>query len=269
MFKPKNTVRCRTNIFRIRGLKWMAQVVLVAAFLTCNLTLVSAATGWDSALDDINSLHGNYTALQATLKTDNSKIQKLRKQNNDALKSIRTVIQSTDQALLSRLSSEASSVQKKHAPLLEQYSTLSKQSTAAKKAKDLKTVTLLDLKRNKLKAAVTLARAEIKTKTTALAAARKQTAAKLKPVKDALAPITALKKQITAESKNLAATQKVRAEADKQYKAAVKQGDAVRAATELKSSYEQMKRIHSMQQNIYSWEQKTSPALRAAESKLP
>lgn len=138
MFKPKGAVRCRKNIFRIRDLKWVAQLVLVAAFLTCNLTLVSAATGWDAALDDINSLHGNYTALQATLKTDNSEIQKLRKQNNDTLKSIRSVIQSTDQALLSRLSSEATSVQKKHAPLLEQYSTLGKQFTAAKKAKDLK-----------------------------------------------------------------------------------------------------------------------------------
>ncbi|CAH1056074.1 hypothetical protein [Paenibacillus pseudetheri] len=250
-------------------LKRFVQLILVVALFNINLTLASAGTDWDSALDDINGLHGNYTSLQVALKSDSSKIQMLRKQNNETLKSIHSVIESTDKALLSRLSSEATSAQKKHAPLLEQYSTLSKQSTAAKKAKDLKTVTLLDLKRNKLKAAVALARAEIKTKTTALAAARKQTAAKLKPVKDALVPIAALKKQITAESKNLTATQKVRAEADKQYKAAVKQGDAVRAATELKSSYEQMKRIHSMQQNIYSWEQKISLALRAAESKLP
>ncbi|WP_340008471.1 hypothetical protein MHH52_10630 [Paenibacillus sp. FSL K6-0276] len=249
--------------------KKLVQLILVVALLNSNLTMASAGTDWDSALDDINGLHGNYTSLQVALKSDSSKIQMLRKQNNETLKSIHSVIESTDKALLSRLSSEATSAQKKHAPLLEQYSTLSKQSTAAKKARDLKTATLLDLRRNKLKATVTLARTEIKAKTDALATARKQTAAKLKPIKDALAPITALKKQITAENKKIAVAQKVRSEADKQYKSAVKQGDAITAATKMRSSYEQMMQIHSMQKNIYSWEQKISLALRAAESKLP
>lgn len=250
-------------------LKRFVQFILVVTLLNSNLTMASAGVDWDSALDDINGLYGNYTSLQAALKSDSSKIQMLRKQNNETLKSIHSVIESTDKALLSRLSSEATSVQKKHAPLLEQYSTLSKQSTAAKKARDFKTATLLDLRRNKLKAAVTIARTEIKAKTEALAAARKQTATKLKPIKDALAPITTLKKQITAESKNITLAQKVRSEADKHYKSAVKQGDAITAATEMRVSYEQMIRIHAMQQNIYSWEQKIALALRAAESKLP
>jgi predicted nucleic acid-binding Zn-ribbon protein len=256
-------------IHKFSYLKRFVQLILVVALLNSNLTMASAGTDWDSALDDINGLHGNYTSLQTGLKSDSSKIQILRKQNNDTLKSIHSVIESTDKALLSRLSSEATSAQKKHAPLLEQYSTLSKQSTAAKKARDFKTVTLLDLRRNKLKAAVTLARTEIKAKTDALATARKQTAAKIKPIKDALAPITALKKQITAENKNISVAQKARSEADKLYKSAVKQGDAITAATKMRASYEQMLRIHSMQQNIYTWEQKISLALRAAESKLP
>ncbi|OMD43433.1 hypothetical protein [Paenibacillus odorifer] len=256
-------------IHKFSYFKRFVQFILVVALLISNLPMAAAGTDWDSALNDINGLHGNYTSLQAALKSDSSKIQILRKQNNETLKSIHTVIESTDKALLSRLSSEATTVQKKHAPLLEQYSTLSKQSAAAKKAKDFKTATLLDLRRNKLKAAVTIARTEIKAKTDALATARKQTATKLKPIKDALAPITALKKQITDENKNIVAAQKVRSEADKHYKSAVKQGDAITAATELRASYDQMIRVHAMQQNIYSWEQKIALALRAAESKLP
>jgi colicin import membrane protein len=231
--------------------------------------MASAATDWDSALDDINGLYGKYTSLQAALKSDVSTIQLLRKQNNETLKSIHAVIASTDKAHLSRLSSEAISVQKKHASLLEQYGTLGKQSTAAKKARDIKTATLLDLRRNKLKAAVTIAQTEIKAKTDALATARKQTAAKIKPIKDALAPITAWKKQITAENKNITVAQKVRSEADKRYKSAVKQGDAITAATEMRTSYEKMVQIHSLQQKIYIWEQKIALALRAAECKLP
>lgn len=256
-------------IHKFSDLKKFVQFILVVALLNCNLSMASAGTDWDSALEDINGLHGNYTSLQTALKSDSSKIQMLRKQNNEALKSIHSVIESTDKAHLSRLSSEATLAQKKHAPLLEQYSTLSKQSTSAKKARDFKTATLLDLRRNKLKAAVTLARTEIKAKTDALATARKQTATKLKPIKDALAPITALKKQITAENKNITVAQKVRTEADKQYKSAVKQGDAIKAATEMRISYEQMTRIHSMQQNIFTWEQKIALAIHAAESKLP
>ncbi|WP_339315755.1 hypothetical protein [Paenibacillus sp. FSL R10-2734] len=256
-------------IHKFSYLKRFVQLILVVALLNSNLTMAAAGTDWDSALDDINGLHGNYTSLQTALKSESSRIQMLRKQNNETLKSIHSVIESTDKALLGRLSSEATSVKKKHAPLLEQYSTLSKQSTAAKKARDFKTATLLDLRRNKLKAAVAIARTEIKAKTDALATARKQTATKLKPIKDALAPISALKKQITAANKNITVAQKVRSEADKQYKSAVKQGDAIKAATEMRISYEQMMRIHSMQQNIYSWEHKIALAIHSAESKLP
>ncbi|MNO28149.1 hypothetical protein D3C76_180360 [compost metagenome] len=256
-------------IHKFSFLKRFVQFILVVALLNSNLTMASAAADWDSALDEINGLHGKYTSLQEALKSDVSTIQILRKQNNNMLKSIHAVIASTDKALLTRLSSEITSAQKKHAPLLEQYSTLGKQSSAAKKVRDFKTATLLDLRRNKLKAAVTIARTEIKAKTDALATARKQTATKLKPIKDALAPITGLKKQITAENKNITVAQKVRSEADKRYKTAVKQGDAITAATEMSASYEKMIQIHSLQQKIRIWEQKIALALRAAESKLP
>lgn len=249
--------------------KGFIMLVILFFLVTSNFSHASAATEWDSALEDINALHNNYTSLQDTLKNDSLKIQKLRKVNNDDLKSINLLILSIDEPLLTRLRAEAAAIQNKHAPLLKQYSELGKQSTAAKKAKDLKTATILDLKRNKLKSAVMLARAEVKTKTDALAAARKLTATKTKPAKDALVIVTTLKKQIAVENKNVSAAQKVRSEADKQYKIAVKQGDAISAATEMRISYEQMLQIHAMQQTLYSWEQKISVALRTAESKLP
>lgn len=270
MFKSRNIITRKTNIFKLGFIKGTILCIGILALLSfSNPTPISAANDWDSALDNINSLYGNYTSLQVTIKSNTSNIQKLRNQNNATLKSINTVIASTDKALLERLASEVTIIQKKHAPLLEQYSILGKQSTAAKKANDPKTATLLDLKRNKLKASVVQARAEIKTKTDALAAARKQTTLKLKPVRDALAPVKSLKKQITAENKNLTVAQKLRSEADSQYKTAVKQGDAVTAATGMKTSYEQMVRIHTMQQRIYGWEQKIELALSIAKSKLP
>ncbi|MRN52676.1 hypothetical protein [Paenibacillus monticola] len=245
------------------------EIVILFILLTTNVSQVHAASDWDNALDDINAIHGEYTTLQGIIKADSLKIQKLRKENNDNLKAVNAQLLTVDQALLSRLKTESEAVRKKHAPLLEQYSALSKQYTAAKKAGDAKAATLYDLKRNKLKSAVTTARTEVKAKVDALAAARKEYAAKTKPAKDALAPVATIKKQIVAENKNLSAAQKSRSEADARYKAAVKQGNAITAAAELKLSYSQMNKIHTMQQTLYSWEQTIAIALRTAVSKLP
>lgn len=87
------------------------------------------------------------------------------------------------------MAGEAETLQREHASLLEQYSALGKQVTAAKKRKDSKAADLLELKRNKLKPSATAASAEIKAKKDALAAAKKVTAGKKKIVKDALAPV--------------------------------------------------------------------------------
>lgn len=265
----RSEIRHRSPFHKVTFSRRFVLSVMLFLLITTSFSQAYAATDWDSALDDINALHNNYTAIQETLKADNLKIQKLRKLNNDDLKSINLTLQSVDEPLLTRLKADVAAIQNKYAPLLKQYSELSKQSAAAKKAKDLQNVTILDLKRNKLKPAVTLARTEVKITTDALAAARKITASKTKPAKDALIPVATLKKQIAAENKNIAAAQKIRSEADKQYKIAVKRGDAISAATEMRASYEQMEQIHTMQKNLYNWEQKIAIALRLAESKLP
>lgn len=228
-----------------------------------------AASDWDSALEDIHSLYSDYIGLQKTIKAENLRIQTLRKQNNSDLSAINSRLKATDADLLSRLKAEAEAAQKKHAPLLEQYSLLGKQATAARKANNLKSATILEIKRNKLKTAATAARAEVKSKTTALSEARALTAAKTKSAKDALAPIIVLKKQITAESKEVSTLQTVRSAADKRYKAAVKLGDAVTAAAEMKISYATMIDIRSKGQQIYTWEQKITAVLRSAEAMLP
>lgn len=252
------------------GRRWrgLAGLILVISLLT-STGRVHAATDWDTALDTINGLYSNYSALQATLKNDSSKLQQLRKQNTAAQTSVKTRLQAVDRAVLDRLQNEADTIRKKHAPLLDQYTTLGKQAAAARKAKDLKTAALLDLKRNRLKASATAARAAVKVKADALAAARKQTAARIKPVKDALATVSELKKQIASSNKTLSTAQKARSEADKGYNAAVKQGNAIAAAAEMKTSYSQMASIQALQQTLYTLEQKVAQALRTAELKLP
>ncbi|QSF46903.1 hypothetical protein [Paenibacillus tianjinensis] len=251
------------------GIRRFTGLLVLLAFLTGNSIQASAASGWDEALNQINELYSSYISLQETVKAESKRNQTLRKQNISDLAVIKARLELTDQALLSRLKSEAAVVQKKYAVLLEQYSALGKQATAARKAGNLKSVTALDLQRNKLKPAVTAARAEIKSKNTALTVAKAAAAARNKPAKDALSPIAGLRKQVTAGNKQVSAIQSVRSEADKRYKAAVKAGDAVTAAAAMKLSCTKMGEIHTWLTQINSLEQKISAALRLAETKFP
>ncbi|NQX43700.1 hypothetical protein HQN87_00025 [Paenibacillus tritici] len=244
-------------------------VLILLLLWSSPLSSVSAASEWDSALDEIHNLYTDYTGLQTLLKSDIQRNQELRKQNNTALAAVNKRLQATDALQLGRLRTAAEAMRKKHAPLLEQYTSLGKQITAARKANNLKSAALLEIKRNKLKAGAVAARAEVKTATSALAEAKALTAARNKPAKDALAPVAKLKKQIAAQNKLFSPAQADRSEADKRYKAAVKAGDATGAAAAMKLSYTRMQEIRTMVGQMYSWEQQISTALRAAELKLP
>lgn len=247
---------------------WIGILVLLAVF-SVYIPPAEAASDWDSALEEIHAMYSDYTGLQVTLKSESTRTQTLRKQNNADLTAINLKLQAVDSALLNRLKAEAEAMMKKHSPLLEEYSSLGKQITAARKTGNLKSVTLLELKRNKLKAAAAAARAEVKAKNSQLTEARARTAAKLKPAKDALAPIAGLKKLITAQNKASSTAQVERTEADKRYKAAVAAGDAVTAAAAMKESYARMGELRTFGQQSYTWEQKITLAIRAAEDKLP
>ncbi|AIQ68362.1 hypothetical protein [Paenibacillus graminis] len=248
--------------------RWIGLLIFLMV-LTVHVPLASAAADWDSALEQIHTLYSDYTGLQTALKSESARTQTLRKQNNADLKAINLKLKAVDAGLLNRLKTEAEALKKKHAPLLEEYTSLSKQISAARKAGNLKAAALLEIKRNKLKAAAASARSEVKAKNTAYAEARALTAAKLKPAKDALAPISSLKKQITAQNKAASTVQTERTEADRRYKAAITSGDAVAAAAAMKWSYARMGELRTFGQQSYVWEQKITLALRAAEAKLP
>ncbi|KWX78611.1 hypothetical protein [Paenibacillus jilunlii] len=248
--------------------RWIGLLILLIA-LTAHAPFAAAAADWDSALEQIHTLYNDYTGLQTTLKSESTRTQTLRKQNNADLKAINLKLKAEDAGLLNRLKTEAEAMKKKHAPLLEEYTSLSKQITAARKAGNLKSAALLEIKRNKLKAAAASARSEVKAKNTALAVARALTAAKIKPAKEALAPVSNLKKQITAQNKAASTAQSERTDADKRYKAAIASGDAITAAAAMKLSYARMGELRTYGQQSYAWEQKITLALRTAEAKLP
>ncbi|GJM69356.1 hypothetical protein HMSSN036_15720 [Paenibacillus macerans] len=139
-------------------------VIMILPFMFLGSVQVRAADSWEAAWSGIDAVYDGLTAVQAVVKQESALITELRKKNNTELKTVNAKVKAIDKTLISRLSAEAETVQRKHASLLEQYSNLGKQITAAGKAKKTKSADLLKLKRNKLKPSVTSAKAEIKAK---------------------------------------------------------------------------------------------------------
>ena len=249
--------------------KWiLVLVLLIASHGTC-FTVQASSTGWDAAFTTIDQMYDSLTYLESVNKSEKLQIQNLRKQNNDKLKAINEKIKLIDRDKLNRLQSDSDQTEKKYASLLSEYSELGKKASEARKRKDQKSALLYDLKRNRIKASVTNAKQEIKSRKDALAAAKKQTAAKAKLVKDALLPVQSIKKQITAENKVISSRNKDKSAADKQYKTAVKLGDAVSAAAHLNQMIQSLSQIQASQSQIYQWEKSIAQHLKLAEGKLP
>ncbi|OAB36703.1 hypothetical protein PMSD_10280 [Paenibacillus macquariensis subsp. defensor] len=254
-----------------RRTHWCKLIVILCIWtvLHVNVPHVSAADRWDTALAHIDIVYDNVTTLKGTTLSETQHIQEQRTKNNDALKLLNVKINAIDVEWVKKLQIKYDQSLREHSPLLEQYTGLSKQATAAKEKKNKKMADLLDLQRNKLRASVDVARADIKAKKAALSTAKKQRASKVKVVKDALAPVQVVKKQITSENKTIAAAKKIYSAAEKSYKASVKQGDAVTAATDITLMYDQMVIIHSSLQKEYDWEKKIAQTIVIAEYKLP
>lgn len=253
-----------------RGKRWtMVLAALLAILLSMPMQVQAAEGDWNGALTQIEQLHNSFTMLEAGIKLGGTEIRALRKENNAALKAVQTRIQAIDQDEIKRLTAVLKQAEDKHTPLLKEYTEVGKQATVARKAKDAKQVLLLDLKRNKLKAPATAARADIKLKRDALAAAKKQAVAKAKLVKEALVPVQSLKKEIAAENRTVSAAEKIRSDANKRYKAAIKQGDATIVMTEMQRVYNQMVKIRDSQDKLYRSEEQIAALIRTAESKLP
>lgn len=247
-------------------------ILCVSAVLTVlqvNVPLVSAADRWDTALAHIDTVYDDVAALKVTMLSETEYIQEQRTKNNDALKLVNVKINAIDVEWIKKLQIELDQTLRKHTPLIEQYTTLSKQATAAKQNKNKKLADLLDLKRNKLRTSVEAARNDVKAKKSALSTAKKNRATKVRVVKDALAPVQVFKKKITAENKAIAAIRQIYSAAEKSYKASVKQGNAVTAAADITLMYEQMVIIHTSLQKVYDWEKQISQTIVIAESKLP
>ncbi|MFI2855875.1 hypothetical protein ACH6EH_01910 [Paenibacillus sp. JSM ZJ436] len=258
----------------IQGLKRWVKVG-VMTFLTVAFIGSTAGEGkasasaWDAALRSVEGLYDGYESAELSLKVLKGEVSYIRKQNNERLDQVNAAVKQIDKSKLNQLQAAYEKLKEKHDPLLKQYTELGKKAAAARKAKDSKGALVYDLKRNQIKEQAAAARLEIKKKYDELDAAKKQTAAKAKLVKDALQPVYANKTRITAENKTIAEMNKRKSAADQRYKSSVKLGDAIGAAIELNRLLSELRGMYQSHQHIYQWEKDIKQQIFLAEAKLP
>lgn len=248
----------------------LSVVLCLVLFIAGTSPVQAADSGWgEEEIANIEQLYDSSDSLEAANKQVKQQIQSLRKQNNEKLKSIQAQLRLIDKTKLDQLKLLSDQTQKKYAPLLAEYTDLGKKAAEARKRKDKKTALIFDLKRNRIKASVTFARQEIRSKKDALASAKSQASAKAKPAKEALKEVTPLKQKITAENKRVSGFAKAKASAQQRYKEAVKKGDATAVAKELGGIVGTLSEIQTSQMKISAWEQSIANILKSAEAKLP
>lgn len=259
----------------LRKAKALTAMLFMLAAVMGSITQVAqpaqgaAVTQQTDAINRMDGMYRDLDALQLVIKAVDQQIRAVRKTNHENVKTVRSRIRAVDQNLLARRKNEADQTRQKHAVLLAQYSSLGKQATAARQRKDKQQAALIDLKRNALKTSVTAARADIKAKNDALAAAKKHTALKVTPAKEALKPIQAIREQVTGENKILASYKKSRAAADRRFKSSIKQGNAATALIDMSQAYVWMGKISASQKKIYTLEQSIAKAIGIATGRLP
>lgn len=253
----------------IKGLSGWMLAILTLVLLVGAPYSASASGDWDAAWNGMDAVFRQVETLESAVKLEALEIQALRKRNQSALSEVNAAIKQIDAQKLKTLKAAVEQIQRKHDPLIKQYSDLGKRAAAARRGKDRRTAERLDLKRNQIKGSVTAARTEIGRAKDAYSAARKEAAAKSKRMKDAIQPVQPLKKQVAAENAKISGAKKLRTAAEKRYRSAVKQGNAVAAMAEIGLIAKELGSIHASQQSIYGWEQRIGQIAAGAKAMIP
>lgn len=213
--------------------------------------------------------YDDFLALQRQERSREAEIKELGKANDESLKAVRERIKQIDAAKIEPLKRQLDAAKEKYKPLLEQYTAVNKQISAAKPLKLKELNALLKLQADSLKIPVQLAKQDIKLKENALKAAKDSASAKQKKIRDTLAQIESHEQTIKAE-KSAAAGIKKSLDADwKTFSPLVKQGDARSSSDKLAAMLNRLEQMVRHKTNTVNAEKKIAAIIAKAKEQLP
>lgn len=267
--------------------KFRVLAALVAAVLILNLfPVTAAAAGYElsatmkksfdkmagasgSALErSLNTQYGELTALQQENRKRDSDSKELRIRNDEALTALRQQIKQIDAKQLEQLKQRVDDTKARYKPMLDIYSTINQQITAAKKLQSKEWAAMLQIQANGMKAAVQLAKQDIRNKEAQLSAAKGQTTAKQKKIRDTLAALEPVDVKMRTHRDAVSSLGKLVAADWKAFTPHVKQQDAKASSEVLSALLTRLRQISEHKRNLYDLEAETTVIINRAKSQL-
>ncbi|TVY01385.1 hypothetical protein [Cohnella terricola] len=249
-----------------RGVSAAATIELTSSVKVPFDKTVAAAD--KTTAEKLNSLYGELAAL---LKEDNdteAKIKALHYKNEEIAIALRKQIREIDAAQLAKLATQVQQAKARYKPLLDSYSALNKQISAAKTLKNKTLNSTLRTQADLMKPLVQLAREEIKTKEAAHKSAKTAAAKKIKAARDSLAAVDPLKVQIKAQRNAVGSVRDSRSPVWSNFKSAGKKSDIQGTQSSLTSLVSLSRQIATQQQKIYALEVKIADILSRTQSQI-
>ncbi|WP_028612819.1 hypothetical protein [Paenibacillus harenae] len=244
-----------------------------AASFEFSVTYKSSFDKMVAAADKATSakLASQYAQLQTVQKQDiewDAKINHLHYRNEEAELSTRNRIKAIDAAKLAQLVADVTKTKKKYEPLFDLYDSLRQQLSLAKSFKDKWLVSVLTPQVEATKAAVTLAKLDIRNKEAALKNAKTSASQTIKKLKDMLAAIETVEIKIKAAKSSVSSTKKHFTTETAVLKLVVKKGDSNGALSSFTRLLSYMKQIHEQKQKMFSYEEQISAIIAKVDSQM-
>ncbi|RCW48004.1 hypothetical protein [Paenibacillus prosopidis] len=216
-------------------------------------------------------LASQYAQLQTVQKQDidwDAKINKLHYQNEEAELSTRKRIKEVDTAKLQKLEDDVIQTKEKYEPLFDLYEALKQQLSIAKSFKDKQLANMLSPQVETTKAAVQLAKMDIRSKEAALKAAKAAAAKTMKKIRDTLSDADTIEVKIKAAKSSVSSIKKQFTTETSILNQVVRKGDSTATLSSFTRLLSFMKQITEQKQKMYAYEQQIKAVIAKAETQM-
>ncbi|XEC94746.1 hypothetical protein AB6A23_26250 [Paenibacillus tarimensis] len=216
----------------------------------------------------LNKLYADLQTIQKEDLNWDKKISEIHYRNEENALLVRKRINEIDSAKIARLEAELVRTKDRYKPLFALYESLKQQLKTVKAMKNKEMTSVLRTQVDNVKAAVHLAKQDIRAKEAALKAAKSARAQTKKRIRSILADINPVKVKIKAEKSNVSRIKKQFTAETKLLNQAVRKGEVTASMNSFSRLLRSMRLIIGHKSNILSYEQRISAIIAKALAQL-
>jgi len=218
--------------------------------------------------DKMRALLHDLVLLQEEERDWEAKFKAVRYRNEESFIEIRKLIKLIEAEKLNKLENQVKQTRERYQPLFQAYSTLNQQISAARRLKNKELILVLRSQADVMKAAVQLARQDVRSKEAALRAVKAAKAAKVKKIRGILGETETIQVQIKETKNSISMLNKQASPIWSNFKLAVRQNNARSTSDSLSALVSIIRRTVNYTKDIHALEQKISGILVKAKEQF-